>query len=732
MSLVTEIFSNSCLSTNKYESILYLEKPKLLYDLTEDSSNSLEIEIPNIINTSYSMKNEKKSQQNFKSLDTIENKKYKLKQKKKIRSKVHINDDFSDTTEDLELDEIRALPFLRPPKNLKTKKINKNKVIISSDIVPEVADNTNILSSSDGKQIYLDKLLTIQELAEKLNIPSTEIIKWLFLQGISVTINQLLDSSVLTLIAEHYSFVVLQEKIKYNSLKNNNIQQYKGQLRSPVITLLGHVDHGKTTLLNFIRKNKQFNKEAGNITQAIGSYEVILDNKKKIKKLIFLDTPGHEAFISMRKRGVEITDLVILVVSADDGLKPQTIESIDHIRNRNLPFVVAISKIDKIDANIDKVKKQLSALNINDKDSGGTVPIVGVSALTGENIDLLLSNLLILSEAQNLRSDPSQKARGVVLEAYLDKQRGPIAKILVQDGTLIVGDIIVAGSIYGKVKAIENSFKCKVTSIKSTTLAEVLGFPNVPDVGLSFKVVQDEKIAKYQSSNYVASKTISNSLNARIALEAFNINGSNCVAKQVNIIIKTDAQGSIDPIINAFSKIPQEKVQLNILSVASGEISLKDIQLASTSNSIILAFNIKISSAILSSAENAGIIVKYFDIIYDLVDYLKTYMLTFVEIEYTEEVLGHAEVRDVFSINKGVVAGCFVQDGKLKKDAYINVIREGRIVYNGILSSLKRIKEDVEEVLSGNECGLMCTDYNLWQINDQIETYMSQPLEKTL
>lgn len=732
MFLIADVFSNSCLSINKYESILYLKNPQLLYDLNEDSSNNLAIEIPNIVKTSHSIKSEKKNLPNFKSLDTIENKKYKLKQKKKARGNIHTSEDFSDTTEDLELSEIKALPFLRPSKNLKNKKISKSKVIASSNAGSDVTNNTTVLSLNHNKYIYLDKLLTIQELAKKLDIPSAEIIKWLFLQGISVTINQLLDLSILTLVAEHYSFVVLQEKIQYDSLKNDDIQQDKGQLRSPVITLLGHVDHGKTTLLNVIRKNKQFNKEAGNITQAIGSYEIILDNKKEMKKLIFLDTPGHEAFISMRRRGAEVTDLVILVVSADDGLKPQTIESINHIRDRNLPFVVAISKIDKTDANIDKVKKQLSALNINDKDSGGTVPIIGVSAITGKNIDLLLSHVLVLSDAQNLRSDPSQQAKGIVLEAYLDKQRGPIAKILIQNGTLVVGDIIVAGSIYGKVKAIENSFKCRVVSVKSTTLAEVLGFPTVPDIGLPFTVVHDRKVAKNQSSSYVASKSMFNSLNARIALEACNINGNNCIPKQVNVIIKTDVQGSIDPIIHAFSKIPQEKVQMNILSVASGEISLKDVQLASTSNSIILAFNINISAAILNSAENAGVIIKSFDIIYDLVDYMKTYMLTFVETEYMEEFLGHAEVRDMFPINKGVVAGCFIQDGKLKRNAYINVIRKDQIVYNGLLSSLKRAKEDVEEVLAGNECGLMCIDYNLWQINDQIKAYIRQPLEKTL
>nr|YP_010728665.1 translation initiation factor 2 [Phymatolithon calcareum]WEA76791.1 translation initiation factor 2 [Phymatolithon calcareum] len=732
MSLVFSIFSNMCLSSSKHESILYLKNPKLLYDTIEDSSNNLEIEIPDILNPSYNLKNEKKNKSSFKTLETIEGKKNKLKQKKKVRSKIHLDKDFSDTVEDLELNAIRSLPFIRPPKNPKSKKNNKHKIIDSYSLESNIVNTKTILPVNYSKQIYLGDLLTVQELAEKLNIPSTEIIKWLFLQGISVTINQSLDLSISTLIAEHYSFIVLQEKNKPNVFKSDKHTQTKGETRSPVVTLFGHVDHGKTTLLNAIRKSNQVDKEAGNITQAIGSYEILLDDNQKTKKFIFLDTPGHEAFISMRKRGAEITDLAILVVSADDGLKPQTIEAIEHIQKRKLPFIVAINKIDKIESNIDKVKKQLLAFNINSQDTGGSVPMIAVSATTGENISLLLSALFSLSETQNLKSDPSQLAEGIILEAYLDKQRGPVAKILIQNGTLCIGNIMVTGSNYGKVKAITDSNNCKVVSIKSTALAEVLGFPSVPEIGLLFEVVQDEKIAKLQSSSYIALKTTSNSLNTRIALEAMSTNGSKCVVKQVNIIIKTDLQGSIDPIMNAFSKISQEKVQINILSASSGEISLKDIQLASTSNSIILAFNTNVPSNILSNAENGGIIVRQFNVIYDLVDYVKDYMLTFVEIEYVKEVLGHAEVRSLFFINKGVVAGCFVLDGKLKRNEYISVIRKNQIVYNGLLDSLKRVKEDVEEVFASNECGLMCKEYNLWQLSDRIEAYILRPLEKTL
>nr|YP_010471116.1 translation initiation factor IF-2 [Synarthrophyton patena]UVF62945.1 translation initiation factor IF-2 [Synarthrophyton patena] len=726
--LVPRIFSNICLAIHKNDSIFFLKTPKLLYDLAEDSSNNMEIEIPNIINPSYAIKNEKKSKLNFRPLDNIENKKNKVKQKKKVRSKIYLDKDFAETTEDLELNNLSSLTFLRPPKNLKNKKINKNKVVEKNNILPRSIDCTETLSLNDTKQIYIENLLTVQELAEKLKIPSTEIIKWLFLQGISVTINQSLDLSISTLVAENYSFIVLREKFRHSSFNVNIPNKFKGQSRSPVVTILGHVDHGKTTLLNFIRQNNKFKKEAGNITQAIGSYEVLLNYSQEIKKIIFLDTPGHEAFISMRRRGAEITDIVILVVSADDGLKPQTIEAIDHIQKRNLPFIVAINKIDKTEANINKVINQLSSFNI----LSDSVPIIGVSALTGENIDLLLSNLIKLSEAQNLQSDSSQLSEGIILESYLDKQKGPIAKLLIQNGTLFTGSFIVSGNFYCKVKALFDNSGNKVISIEANALAEILGFSSVPDVGLSFRVVKDEKVAKLQSSSYIALKPTVNSLNNRIALDSLDLNGSRCIIKQINLIIKTDAQGSIEPILHAFSKIPQEKVQVNILSIALGEISLKDIQLAFTSNSSILAFNINIPSAILDNAENSLIIVKQFNIIYDLIDYIKNYMLSFVDIQYTKEIIGHAEVKSLFIVNKGMVAGCSVLDGKLKKSSYISVLRKGKIIYNGLINSLKREKEDFEEVLSGYECGLMCKDFNLWEVNDKIEAYFRKPLEKSL
>lgn len=727
-SLECLLFSNMCLSLDMHESILFLKNPQLLYDITEKVNNSLDIDVPNIINPSYNLKNDKKNKVNFKNLDNIDNKKNKLKNKKRVRSKIYVDKDFVDTTEELDLNNLSALPFLRPPKNIKSKKNNKSKVALTNNHDQSIVESNEEIAENDNKQIYLDNLLTVQELAQKLRIPSTEIIKWLFLQGISVTINQLLDLSIATLVAENYSFRVLQEKIQYNSLKIDAQQHFNGCIRSPVVTILGHVDHGKTTLLNCIRKANNFNQEAGNITQAIGSYEVYLDNDQDLKKIIFLDTPGHESFISMRTRGAEITDIMILVVSADDGLKPQTIEAINHIQKRNLPFIVAINKIDKLESNFEMVKKELSAFNILESQ----VPIIGISALNGYNIDLLLSSLIKLSKAQNLMSDPSQLAEGIILESYLDRQRGPIAKLLIQNGTLSIGDIVVSGNTYGKVKAILDGLGTKVGTIKSNSLAEILGFPSVPGIGLQFKVVEDEKIAKKYSAKYIALKQVSNSLNNRIVLDKVNIGRNKSIGKQINLIIKTDVQGSIDPIIHAFSKIPQDKVQVNILTIASGEISLKDIQLASTSTSHILTFNVNVPSSILDNAQQVSVAIKQFTIIYDLIDYIKNYMLTFVEIQYKKEIIGHAEVKSIFSINKGLVAGCLITDGKLKKDACITVIRNGKMMYDGILNSLKRGKDNIEESLSGYECGVMCQDYNLWETNDIIEAYIQNPLEKSL
>ena len=615
---------------NKYESILRLKSPKLIVNVVKNiGANQSSVQLNSIVDQPiYNTKSEKKSKLNYKNIDAIDNKKTKNKQKKKLRNKVYIAKNISNINEELEINDIT---FARNSKNLKNKRINKDKVSVDNNIY----NKTNYI-----KDVYLDDLLTVQQLATKLHVPSTDIIKWLFLQGISVTINQSLDVSVATLVAKHYSFNVLKENPNNNVIINQKIERQEGELRAPVITIFGHVDHGKTTLLKAIRQDNQLIREVGNITQSIVCYEVFIDTYANVNKLIFLDTPGHEAFINMRERGAEISDLAVLVVSADDGLKPQTVEAINHIKSKNIPFIVAVNKIDKLNADIDKVKRQLLEFNVFDQDIDGNQIIIGVSALTGKNVDLLLSSLINLSRNLQLKSDSSECAEGTILEAHLDKQRGPVAQLLIQNGTLYKGDIIVSGSLYGKVKAIHNSMNKKVELLESTALAYVLCFAEVPNVGLSFKVVNDEKMAKILVSKDSHVNAPISYLNNRISLEDINRKVVKHIIKQVNFIIKTNSQGSIDAIVHTLSKLPQEKVQINLLFVSSGEVSFKDIDLSSTSNSVILAFDLNISANVIRYAEKMGVVVKQFKIIYDLIDYVKQYMLEFVDVDYEKEVLG--------------------------------------------------------------------------------------------
>jgi len=711
---------------NKYEPILYLKSPKLINNIIIDScDNPIPVNLADIIkNPQYDNKPEKKNKENHKNIDFIEAKNKKKKNKKKIRNKVYVDKNLSDLKEELDINEVKSISFVRNSKNIKNKRNEKEKVIVESNAIVENKNPSN--------DIFLNDLLTVQELSAKLNISSTDIIKWLFLQGISVTINQLLDISISTLVAEHYSFNVIKDYILSDPVIENKINNQSGQLRAPVITLLGHVDHGKTTLLRSIKKDKFLSEESGDITQDIGAYEVFIDNFNHTDKLIFLDTPGHEAFISMRERGADITDIVVLVVSADDGLKPQTKEAIKNIKSRNLPFIVAINKIDKPEANVEKVKKQLIEFNISDKDIYGNNIIIGLSALNNINIDLLLSTLINLSKNLNLKSDASASAEGTIVEAYLNKRRGPVAQLLVQNGTLHVGDILVAGNCYGKVKAMHNSINKKVDNIKSTALVDILCFTEVPLAGLTFQVVDNEKSARFLTNEYKDCKNQASLLNNRISLDDIKKGGEKRIVRKVNLIIKTNTQGSIDAITRTLTTLPQEKVQLNLLLLGCGEVSLKDIDLAYASNSIILVFNLSIASNILSYSDQKNISVKKFNVIYDLIDYIKQYMLQFVDLDYEKNILGYAEVKNLFTVNKKVIAGCFVKEGKLKKNAYFQIKRLNKNIHQGSIDSLKRVKEDVDAVYSNNDCGIMCLDFSEWEVNDLLECYDMKALEKTL
>ena len=736
-----------CLSTDKTGEILLLHDPKFVYLISENNSTKYNHTIS--INQSFSSidnnrvsstiinKYDKKNKSYLKQVDHIDTKKNKIKFKKQNRNKVNLDKEdlfIANNRENVLTNDSLDVNLIRQPKFNKSRR--KNRVKQTSSKVTEINNNCLEKDFTSTKEIVINTPLTIQELSTKLKIPEAEIITMLFLKGISVTINQVVDISIATEIAMHYSFSVQDsDSTKRSKIEEeHNIDESTNNTpRSAVITLFGHIDHGKTTLLDTIRKTNIVKNEAGGITQSIAGYEVDWVLNSERVRLVFLDTPGHEAFISMRLRGAKVTDIAMLVVAANDGLQPQTIESIEHIKNNNLPCIIAINKIDKENINTLKVKEELAEYNLVAEDWGGNIPIVEVSALMGQNIDILLSKVCMLSKAQALKANPNKLAEGTILEAYLDKARGPVANILVQNGTLNVGDIIISQLTYGKIKAIVNHQGMKTTYAQPSSIVQVWGFSDVPQAGSGFNILNNEKQAKQQISKNLRSKNQNNilkSLNTRISFDVYK--NSSFHVKQLNLILKADTEGSIEAIVHSLTKIPQNKVQLNILSASSGNISSTDIDLAVTSNSIFIVFNVNISLSSYNLAKKSGIMLYNFKIIYDLLDFINKYMLDLVDPEYDNVFIGLAIVQTVFDVNKGSVAGCIVNNGKLQKDSSISVYRDDKVVYNGILNSLKRIKNDVNEVTEGHECGVMSYNYDLWQKGDIIKAYQLIEKKKVL
>nr|WCH56328.1 translation initiation factor 2 [Hypnea sp.] len=748
---------NFCILNSHKESVLLLENPLLIYNSNQNNNiinkkklvkdivfNNIEKTEPEIL-IDFSTK-DKKNKINTRT-DNIENngdlKKSKIKSKKKQRNKLKLNSkdilfkqNFVSDTEDDNIN-IPLTKSARLNKNKKKSKLNKNLNDTNNQSNLSIDDILGENNKSFNKKIVLDKHLSIQKLSEKLDVPEAAIITWLFLQGISVTINQVVDIGIATKVAEHYNFTIINN-FNENSF-NHHIISPKQSIpkvlnetiqRPPIITIFGHVDHGKTTLLDSISKTNLTHEEVGGITQSIKGYEIefkYLDNKKI---MVFIDTPGHEAFTGMRLRGAEVTDIALLIVAADDGLKPQSIEAIDYILKRKIPYIVVINKIDKANLKIDNIKQQLTEYNIVDKKWGGNSIIIEVSALKNLNIDSLLSSICELAKTQNFNSNPESLAQGTILDSYLDKKTGHVATVVVQNGTLNIGDIIVAGSLYGRVKNMINSNKVKIEHAPPSTIVNVWGFSFTPQAGLKFQVVFDEKDAKnLVNKNTKITKSysgISNALNTRITLDNYKDKKN---LKIINVILKADTHGSIEAIISSFTNISQEKVQINIISSNCGSISNNDLELAMASQSIILGFNINISSNVNQIAKKYGITIAFFNIIYSLLDYMQNHMLSFVETEYNQHLIGKAKVQTVFNINKGTVAGCLVDYGKLKKNANISIYRNQDLLHKGSIDSLKHLKDDVEEVLEGKECGIMCNDYQSWQPLDIIKVY--ELIEKT-
>lgn len=590
------------------------------------------------------------------------------------------------------------------------------------------------------ESIVISRNLSVRELAELIKQPETEIIKNLFFKGIAVNITQTLDIETARLVAEESGIKVETTTTTASAEKTTEIFDLddleKLQKRPPVVTIMGHVDHGKTTLLDSIRKTKVAQGEAGGITQHIGAYHVDIEHEGKKEQIVFLDTPGHEAFTAMRARGAKVTDIAVLVVAADDGVQPQTKEAVRHAQAAKVPIVVAINKIDKPDANPDRVKQELAELNLLAEDWGGDTIMVPVSALKGDNLDGLLEMLLIVAEIQELSANPDRRAKGTVIEANLDRSRGPLATLLVQNGTLRVGDVILAGSVFGKIRAMIDDRGQKVDAAGPSFAVEILGLSEVPAAGDEFDVFESEKEARALSQDRTQAQRQINlqqkMSSRRVTLTTLSEQAREGQLKELNLILKGDVQGSVEAIISVLQQLPQNEVQIRILLAAAGEVTQTDVDLAAASGAVIIGFNTTLASGARSAADQEGVDIREYNIIYKLLDDIQGVMEGLLDPEEVEEPLGNAQVRAVFPVGRGTVAGCMVTSGKVVRNRLIRVRRHNEVIYQGPLDSLKRLKEDAREVASGFECGLGCSKFNDWKEGDLIECYQMTTKRRNL
>ena len=582
--------------------------------------------------------------------------------------------------------------------------------------------------------------LTVQELADKLGVESSEIIKSLFFKGIIATVTQTLDLPTIETVSEEFGVPVLEDDVEAAAKKTvEMIEESDLQhliRRPPVVTVMGHVDHGKTSLLDAIRQTRVAAGEAGGITQHIGAYQVEVAHGGEQRKLTFLDTPGHEAFTAMRARGTKVTDIAVLVVAADDGVRPQTLEAISHARAAEVPIVVAINKIDKEGASPERVKQELSAHELVAEDWGGSTVMVPVSAIKGENIDQLLEMILLVSDVEDLQANPDRMAKGTVIEAHLDKAKGPVATLLIQNGTLRPGDVVAAGPVLGKVRAMVDDTGKRVKEAGPSCAVEALGFSEVPTAGDEFEVYPDEKTARAvvgdRATEARATRLAQQMASRRVSLASMSGQASEGELKELNLILKADVQGSVEAILGALEQLPQGEVQVRVLLSAPGEITETDVDLAAASGAVIVGFNTSMAPGAKRAADATGVDVRDYDVIYKLLEDIQLAMEGLLEPELVEEGLGEAEVRAVFTIGKNAVAGCYVTNGKLQRNCKIRVHRGKEKVYEGDLDSLRRNKDDVKEVATGFECGIGCDRFNAWQEGDRVEAYKLVTQRRTL
>ncbi|WP_269799213.1 translation initiation factor IF-2 [Bacillus xiapuensis] len=611
--------------------------------------------------------------------------------------------------------------------NNKNQGRNKNQAKRNNKPAPQQAPKVKELP----EKITFTGSLTVSELAKKLNREPSEIIKKLFMVGIMATINQELDSDAIELIAGEYGVEVEEEVlIDKADLEIYFEQEDEGTLieRPAVVTIMGHVDHGKTTLLDSIRHTKVTEGEAGGITQHIGAYQIEAGDKK----ITFLDTPGHAAFTTMRARGAKITDITILVVAADDGVMPQTIEAINHAKAAEVPIIVAVNKIDKPTANPDRVMQELTEHGLVPEDWGGDTIFVPLSAKHGEGIDTLLEMILLVAEVEELKASPDRRAIGTVIEAELDKGRGSVATLLVQNGTLHVGDPIVVGNTHGRVRAMVNDIGRRVKTAGPSTPVEITGLNEVPLAGDRFVVFKDEKTAR-QIGEARAQEALQaqRSEKTRVSLDNLFEHMKQGEMKEINIVLKADVQGSLEAVAAALQKIEVEGVNVKIIHTGVGAITESDIILASASDAIVIGFNVRPDVNAKRAAEEEEVDVRLHRIIYKVIEEIESAMKGMLDPEFQEKIIGQAEVRQTFKVSKvGTIAGSYVTEGKVTRNSGVRLIRDGIVIFEGEIDALKRFKDDAKEVSQGYECGITIKNFNDVKEGDVIEAFIEEEIER--
>ena len=596
------------------------------------------------------------------------------------------------------------------------------------------SEEEEALLEQESKIIKITEFITVGEIATLMDVTTNDIISACMTLGIMVTMNQRLDAETLSVVADEFGYQLEFIKTDIEEDKEEIEEEDDPKLleeRPPIVTVMGHVDHGKTSLLDYIRNSSVTEGESGGITQHIGAYSVLVNNSKKIT---FLDTPGHEAFTAMRARGAQITDIVIIVIAADDSIMPQTKEAISHAQAGGVPIIFAINKIDKEGANPDKVKESLASMNLVVEDWGGKIQSQDISALNGKGVDSLLEKVLLEAEIMDLKANPNKNSSGSVLEAYLDKGRGYVSTMLVQNGSLNIGDYVLAGKTSGKVKAMFDEGGNTIKIAPPSTPVSVLGLDGAPQAGDPFKVLEDEKEAKLIASkrtqlvreqNVRTQKQLTlDEIGRRIAIGDF---------KELNVIIKGDVDGSVEALTDSFENLSTEEIQVNIIFKGVGAITESDVLLASASQAIIVGFNVKPTDSARKLSEKEQIDIRFYSIIYDAINDLKDAMEGMLSLEMKEESTGEAEVRETFKISRiGTIAGCMVTSGKIFRNSNVRVVRSEEIIFEGKLLSLKRFKDDVKEVAKGYDCGIQINEFNDLVEGDIIQCYQEVAVKRTL